>query len=522
MQPKNISNKIKKKLERFQILRKEKKILKYYYETPLKPQNVDKFVVIDGIWGNIAHWNRVRVAGKALIEHHEANAIAIVKDEKSKSILRKLGINTFWELSPGNYEAQTDEFIKNYWSKVKTGKDILDLNLPLDVPSSRLYDYILKKQRLPSPDLSDKNVINYVRSFVSNSYSIAKLFEAYNVCAVQCSHTIGDPFSALIWISLKNNVVSYISDNLYGKLRLSKISNTEGYYRAIDCPDPLSLEQLSEEKIKSLTSEGELLIQDRFEGNTTDVAGQFAYSQKSQKISKEDLCKMLNWDPEKPINMVMMSNWFDYPHTFKLDNFENIIDWYEQTLDFIKKDTKCNWLFKPHPAEHRWYGGPSVTKEINQLDTDHIKVFPESLKGPDVLEAVNSLISPYGTCGVEYAAAGKTVLLAERSFYTPWNFCISPESKDKYFEYLSKIDEIKLESEQVKKARLFSRCYFGTPNDKLPFVYPCDAERENLYNILPGFYKKHNQEIVKEAEIIKKWLTESNLWSYHNFKFVEF
>jgi len=495
---------------------------KIYCEWKIPKIDNNEYVLVEALWENPNHWGRINLIGSALCKEHQLNMLGLVKDindDKTKSL--KAGgvhkIHCF--IDEVNLSKKSLEITKELLKKINEPEDILNLKLPFDVPASRLYDTILKRQRAAVVDCKDPQFIHCVQKFIEIILKSDEVLRNFKVKVVVLSHSISHYWSALAWLAIQKQLPCYILDNFNGSLRINRLSSEEDYYSPNDSPDRKFIDLLSDPVKKKLTERGKEYLKKRHEGVSIDLSGRLAYNKEYPILSKKDLCEKLGWQKEKPIVGIMMSNWFDFPHTYGMNNFRDILDWIQVTKREILNLSNVQWLIKPHPAEHRWYGGLSLQKAIGSTFPAHIKYFPEDIHSLTMLSCAEGIITPYGTAGLEYSCYNKKVLLADKSFYSDWGFTSAPRSRQEYIDLLRKFPENFDNSYlNVDHAFLYVGMYLAvaesTPEK---YFYPCDSAGYEVYKLLPDFFRNNIENIAMERTLIKRWI-RTNFHSYHAYK----
>ncbi|CAM2058015.1 conserved hypothetical protein [Desulfovibrionales bacterium] len=486
------------------------------------PKGCSRFVCIEGCWDNPHHWLRLAIFGKLLQEHFDADLLGLVTPAQgwtSRRSLRAVGaIRVVDALQKRIFRAQAEQKTRELLQMVRTGADVLRLELFGGVPASRLYDTLLKRQFREQLCLYDETFLPSFQNFIESCLSLEALFSQLEIACVLTSHSVGSPYSALVWIALQRGIPVYLVDNYCGSLRGSYLSELGHLYAPIDSPDPSYRTTLSSSLRQGLAKVGFDYLQRRFFGNTLDLGGRLAFGGSSETFSKEALCAQVDLDPSRPLACIMMCNWFDYPHTYGLYHFENIVDWISFTVKTIAEDIRANWLIKTHPAEQRWYGGANVRDMLGSLPP-HIRYFPDEVHATTLFDAAIGIVTPHGTCGIEYSAMGKNVLLAGSSFYSDWGFCQVPVSREDYASRLLALPHLSsLAQPEIQDARVYAALYFGLPSDTPEgYQFPCDTNRFALLNTLPDFLARHAAGLHWEEQAFSQWLA-SGLRSYHAFK----
>ncbi len=201
-----------------------------------------------------------------------------------------------------------------------------------------------------------------------------------------------------------------------------------------------------------------------------------------------------------------------------MSHFRDFLDWIEATVDVARRSTHVNWLFKPHPCD-QWYGGVTLSDVVPGLErNNHIRLAPVGWNGSAMLDAVDAIVTYHGTVGIEAAAAGKPVLVADRGWYHDAGFVRWSRSRAEYLDALATawwkdIDVV----DATHRARVFAGWYFGRPAWQQRFVLPDDSGQEALWTTVPALIASCRDEIAQDVDLIRDWF-DSGRRHYHTFK----
>lgn len=382
--------------------------------------------------------------------------------------------------------------------------DIIDWDLPSGLPGAIVYDGILKRQRLGRVNLGDPLLIDYVAEAVSSTLAAEDLLDAARPEIVILSHAIEFRYGSIAWCALQRDVPVIVAFGNYGSPRYCLMQTTEDFYNSVDRPSPTSLLALAPEAAEALATRGRNYLDRRLAGKTEDLGGQFAFAKATRRNDRASICSQFGWDAAKPIVAVYASNWFDYPHTFGMRNFSDFLDWLQFTLEHAKNQTGCNWLFRAHPAD-AWYGGITLGDLMTASPASHIRLCPAGWNGADVQEAVDGLVTVHGTAGIEYASAGKPVLVADRGWYHDMGFVTFADSRQSYSRLLGDLTWMGSSSEgSIRLAQMFAGSYFSLPRpDSL--AMGDDSEQARLIPRLLDVVQTRPDFVNAEIESIAAW-----------------
>ncbi len=481
---------------------------------------VARRVLVDGMFDNPGYWYRLNLfrAALGLDRGREVGLTGPHSAASSRKTLNRMGIGevvTFDSLTDSPHTLRADA--KKIVASIKHPEDILELQLPHGLPASFLYDAILKRQRAAIADISDPQLQDDVFKFLSAIRSAERAIDRFDPDLVCLSHAINARYSALAWLSAKAGRNPVVLFGNYGVPRFWRIKRPEDIFNCMDRPGSEAIDALSPRQADGMGKIGREYLKLRFEGKTTDIGGTFAFAQASCNSTSENLLADLGWQNDKPIVVVYASNWFDFPHALGMTEFRDFLDWILATLQVAERNTKVNWLFKPHPCD-KWYGGVTLKDLMPSSLPSHIRMVPEHWSGGDTMSVVSALVTCHSTAALEYAAAGKPVLVADRGWYHDCGFVLWARSRKEYLNLLARawFDNLNIETFS-HRAAIFAGWYFCTPEWQRDAVLPDDSTQLNMYPVLQRQLNDHRDVMNREVQTIRTWY-ESGEPFYHTYK----
>ncbi|MBO8230547.1 MAG: hypothetical protein JJ841_004015 [Prochlorococcus marinus CUG1432] len=405
------------------------------------------------------------------------------------------------------------EKAKLLFEDLNCAEDILKIKLPNKVPSKHLYDYILKKQMAGKVNIKDKNLIFYIAQYIQSIEFAVELIKEIKPKMIFMSHPISVQCSPLCWIGSQNGIKVFTLFGQYGVPRYFKFEKPEDIFIGIDRPMKKDLNKLNNSQKNLLHDIGNKYIENRLSGTPLDdLSGKLAYNCKIKNISE-----IIKNKKNKPIVAVYASCWFDCPHIYGMDRFRDFQDWILTTFNEAVKNKNYIWLFRSHPADE-WYGGTKLTDILPKKLPNHIFILPTEISGKSVFDISDGLITYHGTAGIEFAAKGKPVLIADKGWYHHANFTIFPISREEYIYFLSEnwLSKINLK-ESSFNAKIFAGFYFCKPSWQKNFFIPDDFNKEKNKKMISFNIDNKQNLINKEVSYMKKWI-ESDISGYHTYK----
>jgi hypothetical protein len=200
-----------------------------------------------------------------------------------------------------------------------------------------------------------------------------------------------------------------------------------------------------------------------------------------------------------------------------MSHFRDFLDWLEATVEVASENDAVNWLFRAHPCDE-WYGGVTLRDLMPESPQRHVRLAEEDWNGSALMDSVDGLVTYHGTAGVEYAAAGKPVLLSDRGWYHDLGIAKWPKSRDEYLDALTRPwwKELDIE-ETTRRAQIFAGWYFGRPAWQGGFVLEDDTVQWPIYARVPRLFADNPEPLRREVDTIRAWF-HSDSRHYHTFK----
>lgn len=290
-----------------------------------------------------------------------------------------------------------------------------------------VYDY---KDFQPS---NKKFVRHFIKSMIYYYYYI-ELLKRYDVKYVILSHRI------------------YLQYGLLGRLVQQQGGNVIIPWRtAIRCyytNDDLTVNHWTPKKdiIQKITANPMLLekidkyLTARFEGNVNQYDVKKAFTNK-ENISKEELIKLLNLDPGKPLIYLMPHVFSDAPHCNERMIYNDFWDWFEHTIQLFKVKKNANWIIKQHPSASLYGEHDEIIKYLKDNDCQNVFFFPTHLSSKVVFDTADSIITCHGTAALEAACMGIKPILCGAAPFSNLGIAFEPKDEQEYSRLLDNIGE---------------------------------------------------------------------------------
>ena len=142
------------------------------------------------------------------------------------------------------------------------------------------------------------------------------------------------------------------------------------------------------------------------------------------KFSKEDLCKHLNWNSNKPIIGIFASDFVDGNFESSWRVFKDNLSWLRGTLKYIKNVKNVNWLVKAHPVGQGQIGKTSTKKEFDTIvgNLEHIALLDNKFNASSLPDCLDIALTCMGSIGLEYPCFGIPSIIGGESYYGGFGF----------------------------------------------------------------------------------------------------
>ena len=476
-------------------------------------------VLVDAMYDNPNYWIRYALLRAALGWRGEVGVLGPYRSREARRTLHRLGVSETARLDARRRpDVDRSAEARRLLGATATAADILQWRLPEEFPPDFVYDGLLKRQRAAVVDLGDSRLPEYVAEALESIVAARHLVESRRFDAVVLSHAVNFQFASLAWVALRRRIPVLLVQGCYGVSRFARLDSPRDIYNTVDRPSGRDLDGLDGERASRLAAAGRAYIERRLAGHTEDLGALYAFQRAADMPGRDAIVRNFGWDGERPIIAVYASNWFDFPHPCGMTQFRDFLDWMRATLDAAIANRRVNWLFKAHPCD-AWYGGVTLSDLVPPLDRyRHVRLVPSAWNGSAVLRAADGLVTVHGTAGIEFAAAGKPVLVADRGWYDDAGFVRSPRTREEYVDALSGDWWKDLDLDvSARRAQMFAGWYFGRPAWHERFVFEDDPRQAEIYRTAPALLTGSPRALARELETIRAWFT-SGRRHYHTFK----
>ncbi|MGE3149758.1 MAG: hypothetical protein AB7K04_11890 [Pseudorhodoplanes sp.] len=494
---------------------------------PIQIQAGEATVVADGLWFNPNHFFRLRLFVEALVRKGERfRLLGLLRsrnDHRARRALQRIGFSEFVYIDE-DAEFRTDGFLDEadrLLRGVRTHDELLQLQLPEDVPAYVWYDTVLKLSSHPRPDLQNPVWRTALAEALRDIAIYRRELSVRKISHVALSHPWKTEWATLVWLALGRSVPVYHLTGFCEGIRIRRFRTQQDYATPVEHLGRGQFETLPPRTKELLSECGRRDLARRISGTSTDINARYAYNA-SRRIAEREAARMaLSGQTGKPVAIVYSHVWYDFPHTYAMRNFSDFLDWMSATLDHIRNETDVIWLLKPHPTE-RWYGGFYLSDIAKNLPP-HVRLLPIDVDNETALLAADAVVTVHGTVGLEAAARGLPVVLADRSYFSDWEIAHVARSRPDYFRLLSGIRDLAA-PDNAARARAyacFALALAEPPAEGGALRMSCDSTGLPLYPEIERRLKDDRPGLEKEALRIMDFLNQDEFDSFAAFHLVE-
>ncbi|MBI5164720.1 MAG: hypothetical protein HY985_12565 [Magnetospirillum sp.] len=505
----------------FRLKAKKEKVFRLLRNLSISSQQFEGPVLIDCSFNVVGFFARLAMFRSAL-GLTNSNEIAVVRNvEANIWSAKSLGIADVRALPDfTKYGKEAEGRARAFMDGVQSTADFLSKKLPYEMPVDViLYDGVLKLTKKHTVDVTSKETFQCVAMAFETFDYVEKLLKESSPSLVVVSHAAHFYYASLCFIAMKMGIPVVLATSLYGMSKFVKIRQPEDLYNYVDRPTPEQFGRVDTNLQEKMESAAWNYLSHRFTGKTNDIGGIYAYAKRNEVVGRQEICERFNWDVGKPIQIIYMANWFDFPHTYGMSQFEDIYDYALATLATIEEATHTNWLLKAHPCED-WYKGCLLEDMINTDHLPHVGIVDKAWDSVSVLKAVDTVVTIHGTIGIEAPALNKPTMVGDVGWYHDYGFVHYPKTREEYLRCLKTEWWREVDIEHSRKQALRFACFhFCRPVWEKGLDIGDDTLLDALYDILPGALS-HRDLVQREVENMREWFY-SEARCFHTFKILK-
>jgi hypothetical protein len=483
---------------------------------PLPRRTGEGVILADGMWQNPNHFLRLRLFCAAATAVEGFRLAAVVRrraDVDAHRALERIGFTEFVYLED-DVEFKATDFLPNarrLLASVRDHRDVLALELPDEVPAYVLFDTVLKLSLHPRPPLDDPLWESTLAELLRNAAIYARTLAGYDVRHVALSHPWKSEWATLLWLALRRGVPSYHLTGFVDAIRIRRFRSLEDYATPVESLPFARFTALPPAVQHAVAEIGRSDLSRRASGGSSDINVRHAF-RNDRRIGERDAARRaLSGQVEKPVVIIYGHVWYDFPHTFAMRNFTDFLDWMEATIERCRQIDDVVWLLKPHPTEE-WYGGFRLADVAINLPP-HIRLLPLDTDSKTAMLAADCVVTVHGTVGLEAAAAGVSVLLADRSYYSDWNVATIARDRADYLRLLGMVRALPRPDAdaRIRAQACFALALATPPATTGALQITCDSRVSEAYREIIGRVSENPGLLKDEWRRIEAWLGQDSI-----------
>ena len=492
---------------------------------PLKLGAGPATIIADGMWRNPNHFFRLRLFLEALSERGDYRLLGILRrraNRREQRALERLGFKEFVYLEED--EIATAQFLPEagrLLANVTSHNDLLALPLPDGLPAYVYCDTVMKLAADPRPALTSPLWLKTLAELLRNLAIYRREMASHQVVEVVLSHPWKNEWAALTWLALGQGVRAYHLTGFCEGIRIRRFRSQRDYATPVEHLPRAAFDRLPGDIRHGIARIGLADLARRASGRSSDLNARYAFNPARRIAGRNEARFALSGQTEKPIVVIYGHVWYDFPHTFAMSNFSDFRDWIAATLEQIEKIDDVIWLLKPHPTE-AWYGGFSLANAIEGLPP-HVRMLPLETDSQTVINAADAIVTVHGTIGLEAAAQGVPVIVADRSYYSDWGVAHVATGRDSYFALLREAGRLpRPDHAAQERARACFALALGEPPDEVGALrISCDSTGSKLYDEISGRYRNEQALLARETARVAAFLAQDEVDSFAAFHLIE-
>jgi Capsule polysaccharide biosynthesis protein len=181
---------------------------------------------------------------------------------------------------------------------------------------------------------------------------------------------------------------------------------------------------------------GQALIAGRMAGRNDRRAGKMGgFDPDKQTVSLPGLFGRADDAPSgRPILCIMASTLADAPHSNSRNVYDDQYVWLIKTLEIARQMPEADWVVKLHPFTGLYMKRDQIDAIVSHYveSTLNMRLLRETVNTRSLLGAIDGMVTPWGTAGLEFATQGVPVVTAGNTFYSGLGFTADPRTAAEY------------------------------------------------------------------------------------------
>ncbi len=165
---------------------------------------------------------------------------------------------------------------------------------------------------------------------------------------------------------------------------------------------------------------------------------------------------------DRPVLCIMASSLADAPHTNVRNIYDDQLVWLEETLKIARDFPGFDWVIKLHPYTGMYVDRRHIEALVTRYTegTPNMRLMPETVNTRSLIDAIDGLITPWGTSGLEFATLGIPVITTGNTYYSELGFTIDVRSPEEYRAAIATLPDRRPNAEAVARAAITAWLFF--------------------------------------------------------------
>ena len=157
---------------------------------------------------------------------------------------------------------------------------------------------------------------------------------------------------------------------------------------------------------------------------------------------------------DRPILCIMASTLADAPHANARNVYDDQYVWLIETLEIASQMPNVDWAIKLHPFTGLYMNRSHVDAVVTRYveGAPNMRLLRETVNTRSLLGAIDGLITPWGTAGLEFATQGVPVVTAGNTFYSGLGFTADARTVAEYRAAIAALPDRRQSAEAVARA----------------------------------------------------------------------
>lgn len=343
--------------------------------------------------------------------------------------------------------------------KILLFKDVLGFHYDGVKYGDIVYDTYLFENKIATLKKIDFKIFKIVVKCIFRHIKIKNILQSGNYAGILTSHQEGISGGVMLRSALRYGYQGYLHTGHHQATLMCFKNLKEVKTNSPHKPLQFNIRQIIKQLGPKLNEVFLEIFKNEVAGKGS-IDGPNAFSENNKYYtSRTFFNKDFKLNTGKKNIFVMLHAFNDHPHTaFNWMIFKDYYDWFIKTLEFAKKNSKVNWIFKQHPSIKDYPTKDVNFKKLFSGCPDNIVYIDENrqIDTRSLIYCADLIVTCLGSAGFELPAMGAIPSIAAGDNpYTKLNFVLEPKTKTEYFEILDKADKIEklsAENQDIAKA----------------------------------------------------------------------